>query len=128
MSVIIPTWVAESVTLFGRQFGLTAWTLSSQGTAAIRFEHGVELQLELTRDRLYLSLLRACDASLNHLQRLLQTVQPQFQRDETVRTAFYPHRAMAMWVASCPVDAVTPDRLEALFNAVWTASEERFIA
>ena len=123
MGMSIPVWVEESVATFGRQFGLTAWALMPQGTAALRFEHGVEVQLELTRDRFYLSLLRACDASLRQLQRLLQTVQPSLQGDPCVRTAFHAHRAMAMWVASCAVEEVTPDRLEALFNAVWTTSE-----
>lgn len=123
MELTLPAWVQESVATFGRQFGLTAWALTPKGTAALRFEHGVELQLELTRDRFYLMLLRACDPTLGQLQRLLQTVHPDVQGDEGVRAALHTRRAMAMWVASCPVEEVTPDRLEALFNAVWEASE-----
>ncbi|MBQ9694472.1 MAG: hypothetical protein IJV69_06930 [Kiritimatiellae bacterium] len=119
----IPPWIQACVADFGKQLGLDPWELSSAGTAGFLFEDGTEIQLEVTSERLYFLLLRAYDGSLQTLQQLLQSAHLARQHKVAVRAAVLPRRNMAMWVSSCALQEVTLPQLEALFQAVWEASE-----
>ena len=46
-----PSWLGDTVREFGRQMGLSRFSLSERGTAGVRFENGISLSLEYVEGR-----------------------------------------------------------------------------
>lgn len=120
----VPEWLAENVAAFGRSLGVAAWHLSPGGSAAaLRFEGGKELLLEVLSGRVWLTLSSPFGEGEPDLRRLLGGVMPEMQEVFSVQAALHPCARRVQWRVSCPVEEAEPVQLGAMFRSLLSRAE-----
>ena len=120
---MIPGYVSEAVTAFGRQLGLQTLALNDRGAAGVDFENGISVRLEYADGAL---LVRAgvtgCDSAAA-LRRALLAAHPSAQEGSPLRVVRFARSGETAFVQRVPERAADAHAIGEAFQRVWTAAD-----
>ena len=117
-----PSWLGDTVREFGRQMGLSRFSLSERGTAGVRFENGISLSLEYVEGRgLFMTASVSMESAKSPgLRRLFASVHPDANRGRfTVRASVSPHSGDASATVRIPEREADVPALQEAMALVW---------
>ena len=119
-----PSWIADTVRAFGKQLGLSAFSLNERGAAGVRFENGRSLYLEGIEDGLMISIGLAADASAEAMRKLLTCAHPAAQTAGfKIRAIRFAKTGEARFVIRLDARDLTATGLEQAFHALWRSAD-----
>lgn len=115
-------WVKDEIASFGLLLELSSFALDDRGLAAVRFENGVTLRLELSDTDLWVQTLFALPADDGAVGRLLAEAQPERNRvrqgaeSPCVRAAYLDRSGEALLAAKLPRDRIEAAAIDTVFR------------
>lgn len=118
-----PSWIDETVRAFGRQLGLSAFSLNDRRAAGARFENGFALYLEYGEGGMMVSVGLAADGSEATLRKLLALAHPEAGTGLRLRAVWFERTGEARFIARIDDRDLSATVLEQTFRTLWQAAE-----
>jgi len=118
-------WIEEQIAAFGRLLGLTSFALNARGMAAVAFENGVKLRLEVVRPDLWVQVLFPLSQGDEAMTRLLQEAHPgrnvRSRGDgiPCVRAAYLERSGEALLAVRLGQDEIEASRIDTVFRELF---------